>query len=256
QRYFKGYGGLFRKSLRSAHKVFVQDETSEGLLRAIGLDQVEIAGDTRFDRVADVAENARSFDLIRQFKGGDLLVILGSSWEPEEKMMAEFMSKSDYSFKLIIAPHEVEESHLVEIESRFEATKRYSQIIAGELEECRVLIIDNVGMLNKLYRDADVAFVGGGFGKGLHNTLEAAVFGVPLLIGPNHHQFREAVDLVEVGGAFVVEDDRQLHHDLNALLVDGELRHRAGEACRNYVGSRLGATELIFSEVKRILGAG
>lgn len=254
QRHFKWYGGIFRQALQSASKIYVQNEESSKLLNTIDVTSVEIAGDTRFDRVCQIAERSASVPMIGDFKGDHTLVILGSSWRPDEQLLAAYdaLHANDH-YKIIIAPHEISESHLEEIEKLWPSDiLRYSKATSGSIPDARVLLIDNIGLLSRLYGHADFAIVGGGFGAGIHNTLEAAAFGVPVIIGPKYKKFQEAVELVESGGALVANDQMEFDSAMKNLL-DSVSRQARARVAKDYCLSKSGATEKIVLGVDSLL---
>ncbi|MFT4678605.1 MAG: 3-deoxy-D-manno-octulosonic-acid transferase [Flavobacteriales bacterium] len=254
QRHFKWYGGIFRKALQSAAKIYVQNEESAKLLKTIGIDSVEVAGDTRFDRVCQIAERSKSVPLIKEFKGDKTLVILGSSWQPDEKLLAAYDATSaNDQCKIIIAPHEIGEAHIEEIEQLWSTEiLRYSKATAGSITDARVLLIDNIGLLSRLYGHADFAIIGGGFGAGIHNILEAAAFGVSVIIGPKYKKFQEAVELAEIGGALVINDQNEFDGAMKNLL-DLASRNKRSKLAKEYCLGKSGATEQIVLGVELLL---
>lgn len=256
QRFFKWYGSVFRRALKACTKIFVQNENSLNLLESIGLDQGERSGDTRFDRVLEIAEMAQPIVLVEAFCSGRKVIVVGSSWEGEVKLCEEVLKGVDDSVCVVIAPHEVEAEKVNALLQRFgDKAIAYSKAVLGELGQKQVLLIDNIGMLSRLYRYADIAIIGGGFGKGLHNCLEAAVYGVPLAFGPNHRNFIEAVELVQSGGAVSTASSKEgsileLSNAVLNLLGDETLRVKMGETCSNYVKSKAGATDQIMNYLK------
>ena len=248
QRFFKFWGGLFRDSLKTLDRIFVQDQNSVALLYSIGVDQVTIAGDTRFDRVIKISEEAQPIPLIESFIGSRKTLIAGSSWPKEERMVAELVKRLDRSWCFIIAPHEVDGAHIEQIEKLIgEEAQRYSRATLGEIPKARILILDNLGMLARVYRYADFAIIGGGFGKGLHNTLEAAVYGAPLAFGPNHQKFKEARELVSNGAAITRSTEDELTSAVKKLLSDPPALTLMREQSAGYVQSGAGATRGILS---------
>ena len=247
--YFKAFGAFFRRQLRLVTKFFVQNKESKELLASIDLENAEITGDTRFDRVKDIADQAKHVESVLQFKGDSLLVIAGSSWLAEERLISVFIENSDLDFKWVIAPHDVNAERLKSVCDRFPEAVCFSNARLGELREAKILIIDNVGMLNRIYAEGDIAVIGGGFDKGLHNTLEAAVFGLPMIIGPNHDQFAEALDLRELGGAFSISDQDEFDVILSSLVQNEILRQEASEIASAYVSDNVGATEVIMRDI-------
>lgn len=248
-RYFKPYGSLFRRHLQMASKFYVQNDESKELLSTIGITNVKVTGDTRFDRVKAIADQARHVESIVSFKGQQLLVVAGSTWLSEERLISQFLSTNEQPFKLIIAPHDVNAERLKAVSDRFPEALKFSEARIGEIEKAQILIIDNVGMLNRIYAQGDLAIIGGGFDKGLHNTLEAAVFGLPVIIGPNHQQFAEALALRERGAAFAIQDQDEFDMILSSLILNESMRFEASEAAKNFVEENLGSTAEIMEDV-------
>lgn len=247
QHFFKSYGGWFRKQLGSFSHFYLQDEQSIALLNSIGYKNTTLAGDTRFDRVWEIAKNTKPFPLIEKFRENSSVLIAGSSWREDEKIIS-VLQPGD--FKLIIAPHEIDEKHIDNIENQFAgfSTLRYSKATESNVSSAQVLIIDNIGMLSSLYRYAEIAFIGGGFGKGIHNILEAATFGLPVIFGPNYEKFTEAKELIRLGGAFSVTDQEEFTKTI-LLLKDPQVLQTASHISKHYVGSRVGATDRILSTI-------
>ncbi len=258
QYFFKWYGVWFLKHLqRSFTHLFVQNEESVRLLQSHGVAQVSIAGDTRFDRVHTIAQGVQHYPEIETFlarREGSKVILAGSSWEPDEDNLKHYMDHNSGNLTLILAPHVISQSHLEQIESVFAqyGCIRYSRLGDGQGTP-RVLIIDNIGMLSSLYQYADVAYIGGGFGKGIHNILEAVTFGKPVVFGPNYHKFKEACDLIAQKGAFSYVSYVQLQQHLDTLLSDPDTYHTASAVCRKYLDDNLGSTQLILSKVNEDL---
>ena len=250
QAFFQWYGTWYRNLLRCFTHIFVQDASSVELLRAYGISEVSVAGDTRFDRVEAISKNGKSILEIEQLKAfGEPLVVVGSSWAEDEALILDYL-ETHKGFRLVLAPHELEEERIKAIEQRFgNQAVRLSFLKTNQisLESVRILIIDCFGLLSSLYRYADLVYIGGGFGKGIHNTVEAAVYGVPIVFGPRYDKFREAKLLIEQGGAFPVGNTQEIFETFDTLLKDSQLRARAGQASRDVVESQLGATEKILS---------
>ncbi len=245
QRFFRWYGRWQLAALKRFDHFFVQDQQSADLLAKAGITQVTVSGDTRFDRVAEVARQKKSFPLVEQFAAGHQVFIAGSTWPPDETMVRLLIEKNIRNLKFIIAPHEVHEARIQRlVELLPHETVRFSQATDQNLAEARVLVIDNIGNLSHLYQYADVAYIGGGFGVGIHNILEAATFGLPVLFGPNYHKFREAVELIGQGGAFSFGDEKEFLAAALPLLTDEPQRKDAARIARQYVESREGATRL------------
>ena len=251
--------------LRNFSAIFVQDEESRKNLESIGIkDNVTVAGDTRFDRVEKIASQSKEFPVIEAFAKDSFTIVAGSSWLPDDELIAEVM-KNFFKVKLIVAPHEIHKERIDKVLEVYQpyGTIRYSEIEEDALRETvsesapsfaqgrRVLVIDCIGILSSLYRYADFAYIGGGFGVGIHNTLEAAVYGVPLAFGPNYKKFKEAIDLIECNGATSVSSASELYQVLDNCVKDKELRDFRGRSCRQYVEKNLGATEKIVSVIEK-----
>ncbi len=246
QVFFRWYGGWFRSILHKFTHIFVQNKKSEQLLKDIGLDNITIAGDTRFDRVAEIARQAKEIEIAQKFKQDSPVIIGGSTWDKDEEILVEFINTSSLNIKYIIAPHEIHESGIQRIiKSINKPVTRFSLANTGNINDYKVLIIDNIGMLSSLYRYADIAYIGGGFGIGIHNILEAATFGLPVVFGPNYGKFQEAVDLVEAGGAFSITDSGSLKNQFEDLLGKNK-KIEAGKIAREYVIKNQGATNIIL----------
>ena len=254
QYFFQWYGGWFRKHLKGCFThIFVQNEESLRLLKAHGIEHCSIAGDTRFDRVHTIAEEGRKNEVVEAFlrrHEGKKVVLAGSSWEPDEENLRRYRDHYGEGLVYIVAPHMIGESHLAHIESLFgkENCVRYSQA-AGCEGSPSVLIIDNIGLLSTLYRYADVAYIGGGFGQGIHNTLEAITFGKPVVFGPNYGKFQEARDILRLGGGFTYSNYEELPPIVDRLLNDPEAYAKASAVCLRYMEENLGSTGKILSEI-------
>lgn len=254
QIFFKGYGGWFRSTLRKFNHFFVQNESSEQLLKSFGIENVTIAGDTRFDRVSEVIRKAKEIQIAKEFKGSDNAMVVGSCWPEDLKLLAPHINGSAGKLKFIIAPHEIKESFLIEIETALEVrTIRYSQV-KSNINQFDVLIIDNVGMLSSLYRYGEFAFVGGGFGKGLHNILEAACYGIPIFFGnKNYQKFQEAIELIMRGGAFDVKDYADFKSKYELLINRPENYVLACDVTKSYVQENTGATQKVIDHCHTLL---
>ncbi len=275
QPFFKFWGNFHRNMLNCFTYLFVQNQDSKKLLGSIGFsDNVTVSGDTRFDRVIEIADEAKSIPIIEQFINGSSVIVAGSTWEEDEEELDHF-ANTHPEIKFIIAPHETDEAHLKEIEKLFHHTIRYSKLLAGHAQiqarafgtipgnrdhaeplEQNVLIIDNIGMLAQLYRYATIAYVGGGFGNdGVHNVLEAAVYSKPVIFGPVYEKFAEAVQLIDAGGAFSIENALELEENLLILLKNGNEYKVASRAAGAYVYANKGATQKILDYIqeKRLL---
>ncbi len=262
QYFFKWYGGWFAKQLQCYRYIFVQNEESLQLLNSVGMTRCTITGDTRFDRVNDIAKEAQQFPKIETFLYGTSQInassstptlVAGSTWEPDEANIKLFLSNYDKPLKVILAPHVIDESHLQQIEKLFgkENCMRYSQLPEGNArQEQSILIIDNIGMLSSLYRYATFAYIGGGFGKGIHNILEAAIFGIPVCFGPNHKKFQEAVEMLKCGGARTFSTPDKLKEIMEQWLDNVESYNKSCEASKKYMQANLGATQCIIDKIE------
>jgi 3-deoxy-D-manno-octulosonic-acid transferase len=260
--FFKWYGAMQRKMLSRFDHLFVQNEESLTLMKRIGLENITtVSGDTRFDRVIDIAEKAGTIPMIEEFVKDSRILVAGSTWPEDERVLADVLTATgETALKLIIAPHEITEKHLSELKALFPGALFYSELTADTDRQMnsgvpRVLIIDNIGLLSRLYRYAYITYVGGGFGKGIHNTLEAAVYGKPVLFGPVYHKFQEAADLLAVGAATSI---RSADEAIARVMVLSTYENEYKKACdgsRNYVYGKRGATGKIirYIQEKRLL---
>lgn len=276
QVFFKWYGRNYAKVLHCITHFFVQNEVSLQLLKGIGIDEATVVGDTRFDRVLQIKEQSKELPIVEAFKGingkGDAckeelaedackedlsengcksckVFVAGSSWQPDEDIFIRFFNDHP-DWKLIIAPHVIGEDHLAYILDKLQMKAvRYTQATEQSAAEARCLIIDCFGLLSTIYRYGEIAYVGGGFGVGIHNVPEAAVWGVPVLFGPNNKRFQEAQDLLACKGSFEVTDYDSFNTIISRLISDDKFRHQCGEASANYVKSRSGATDIIMKSV-------
>jgi 3-deoxy-D-manno-octulosonic-acid transferase len=249
QHFFRWYGTFFRKVLSGFRYFFVQDQKSKDLLTGIGIDNVMVAGDTRFDRVVQIAEASKDIPQIKVFKGEEKLFLAGSSWPRDEEIIAGYINRFPQKIKWIFAPHEIDMHNIERLEKLFSTSVvRFSQF-SEKRADARVLIIDNIGMLSSAYRYATIAEVGGGFGKGIHNILEAACWGIPVIFGPNHKKFREATDLIELGGAKCFSTDREFSEILDNLLSDSDTYLKSVKMAASYVKQNTGATAKIIAKI-------
>lgn len=251
--FFKWYGGLYRKMLACFTHLFVQNGESAELLSAIlPPERYSIAGDTRFDRVIDIAEKGGPIPLIEQFTGSAKTIIAGSSWPPDEAILQKALEASKGRLKLIIAPHEIHGDHIGQLQQLFPGCLLYSQLSAGSrtANESDVLIIDNIGLLSRIYRYAHTCYIGGAFGAGLHNTLEAAVYGKPVLFGPEYSRFMEAKGLVEAGGSFSIGNEAECIALLQKLTSDTSFYENVCRQALSFVYQHKGATEKIMNYIK------
>ncbi|MDD3107653.1 MAG: glycosyltransferase N-terminal domain-containing protein [Alistipes sp.] len=252
QVFFRPYGKLFRQALQSFEHLFVQNEESVALLQKIGITAVSVAGDTRFDRVYAIASQARDLPPIARFTAQAPVFIAGSTWAPDEELLWELVEKFP-DVKFIIAPHEIDATRIDHAIARLSRPAlRYTQLTPqSDLEGAGVLFIDTIGILSSVYRYARWGYIGGGFGAGIHNILEAATFGLPLSFGPRYTKFREACELIAQGGATSIHDAESLLRWFTILYQQPETSARSGEICRQYVAQHRGATEQIVKEICR-----
>ncbi len=244
QLFFKSYGGFYKKALTPFKHFFVQNETSANLLRQIGFENVTVSGDTRFDRVADLLKQKHQLDFINTFKGNALLIVAGSTWAKDEDLLVDFINQTTFQVKLIIAPHNINPNDIQQLNNKIKKpTVLYSQQTHDQLNTAQVLILDTIGLLTKVYSYANIAYVGGGFGQpGVHNVLEPAVFGMPIIIGPNFIRFIEATSLVNKGGCIVINNVDELQNIFNKLIEDDVYCLKIGRVSESFVKHNTGAT--------------
>lgn len=250
QMFFRWYGLRFLKILMGFTMIFVQSEESEKLLLKYGIERVRVCGDTRFDRVYEIAKNSPALDIPGKFCGMRGAIIAGSSWPPEEDMICRYINEGGHKLKWIIAPHEIGGDHIASIESKLSVKSlRYSNASMSDLAAFDVLIIDNIGLLSSIYRYGILAVVGGGFGRGIHNVLEPASWGLPVMFGPRYSKFKEAVDLLAAGAAFSFKDYQQFSSVMSGLLTDKERLNKASGKSLAYVKQNLGASEIVVNSI-------
>lgn len=258
QVFFKWYGGFFRRILKQVSFFFAQNRESVLWLRAIRIKQVGLAGDTRFDRVVELPKQHREIPEVEQFLAGHSQVLVaGSTWPADERLLAALLA-AQKGWKIVLAPHEIHANHLQEIEQLFPNAIFFSRFLnyaVAEIDKASVMVIDNIGMLSTLYGYGQLAYIGGGFGAGIHNTLEAATYGIPVVFGTNYGRFQEAVDLIELGCGFSVGNAKKLQEVVKALSVE-EKRVFAGAAARTYIQEKAGATQIImkYLETEKLIG--
>jgi len=256
QAFFKSYKGLFVSMLAKFKMIFVQNEQSLNLLSSVGINHAVVAGDTRFDRVKQICDNKKKFPLIEKFKENKKLFIAGSTWPKDLDVLLDVINNPSLDLKIIIAPHEIHETELTDMEKLIhKRTIRYSQLSDSNAASYDVLLIDNIGMLSSLYQYGEYGYIGGAFGKGLHNILEAATFGMPIFFGPNHQKFKEAIDLVELGAGISVTNGQEFSEKIKHLYQNEEERKALSLKSKTYVESHTGATEVIFNYCKQFLEA-
>ncbi len=249
QHFFRWYGAFFRKMLFRFSHIFAQDELSLTLLRGIGIVNVSIAGDTRFDRVAEIAAEAVDIPQIDLFRGGEKLFIAGSSWHRDEEIISEYINRYPGKMKWVFAPHEIDKPNIDRLEKIFSTeVVRFSEFTQAAAV-VRVMIIDNIGMLSSAYRYAHIAEVGGGFDTGIHNVLEAACWEIPVMFGPDYEDYREAVDLIKLNGAGCFRNYEEFSKGLDNWLENNELYYHSAKVAGDYVKQNTGATGKIFTEI-------
>ncbi len=250
QIFFRWYGHDYGRVLKCFTHFFVQNETSKQLLATVGIENVEITGDTRFDRVLQIKNQALKLPIVEAFKQNSKVFIAGSSWLPDEEIFIRYFNEHK-EWKLIIAPHLIGNDRIQQIISLLQCdVVRYTEATEGNVKDVRCLIIDCFGLLSSIYGYGEVTYIGGGFGVGIHNVLEAAVWGVPVIFGPNNQRFQEAHDLLVSGGGHQIDRYEDFERLLDAYSVDDNLRKADGEKSANYVNSKAGATDRILSAVE------
>lgn len=248
QLFFKPYGGWYRQMLSCFTHLFVQDEQSKTLLNAIGITQVTVCGDTRFDRVADIQGQAKSLPLLELF-ANKFTLIAGSSWPVDEDIFIEFFNKQT-DLKLVIAPHEINSEHLNLIETKLKRPLvKYTEANNENIQSADCLIIDCFGLLSSIYRYGQVAYIGGGFGVGIHNLTEAAVYGIPVVFGPNFAKFREAHELLACGGGFTINQGAEFESLMTEWMTNPDLLLKNGQAAGDYIHQNKGAATTILSKI-------
>ena len=254
QIFFKPYGNWMKRSLQTFSHFFVQNQISENLLKQIGFSNVTISGDTRFDRVANILEQNNRLEFLEDFVQDQIILVAGSTWPIDETYLVDFINQNPYKdLRFIIAPHNINPKEILKLKSNINCkTALYSEGVISA--DTKVFIADTIGILTKIYSYADMAYVGGGFDKeGVHNVLEPAVFGIPLIIGPVFHKFEEAKELVHLQGCLVANSDTELSHHLNKLIKDEKYRQKLGNITQLYIKERLGATKIILNYIEHQL---
>ena len=250
QLFFKWYGSWYRHFLRRFSHIFVQNQQSKQLLADIGQDAVSIAGDTRFDRVYELKQTPFPHPALEKFGKGSALIVAGSTWEKDEQLLALAYKELSEQVYWIIAPHELSEGHMQRLQERFPESIRYTELEDVEIPDtCRVVLVDTIGKLSYLYRFGTMAYIGGGFGKGIHNILEAATYGLPVIFGPEYRKFTEAVELSAQGGAFPIGTESELLLTIRQQLENPELLKTTSQIASDFVSMRVGATSTILDEV-------
>ena len=251
QAFFKWYGGFYKKALDAFTYFFVQNENALHLLHQLGKENAIVSGDTRFDRVASILEKDNTLDFIETFKNGKTTIVAGSSWPKDEELLVDFINSTSTDTKYIIAPHNIKPDQIQQLKNS--CTKKvllYSEKENKDLKDFDVFIIDTIGILTKIYSYADIAYVGGGFGHpGVHNILEPATFGIPILIGPHFSHFAEATDLVALKGCVTIQNKEELSRNFLDLITNTESRIEKGTICRDFVQKNKGAVDHIMEKV-------
>lgn len=251
QLFFKWYGGFYRKALQSFDHFFVQNDASAQLLKSINFNNATVNGDTRFDRVAQIVERVEPLDFISEFKSNTTTIVIGSSWIDDEVVYLPYLNNSK-NVKFIIAPHNIKEEEITRLIAKIDKkTVRYTNFKTKDLKDTEVFIIDTIGILTQIYAYADIAYVGGGFKTGLHNILEPATYGTPVVIGPKYSKFQEAKDLVALGSCLVVNNTEELTTTFNRLIADADYRNELGTKSRGFVLKNKNATKVIMDFIER-----
>ena len=247
--FFKSYGRWFLNQLKKCSYFFVQNENSKKLLHQHGISNVSVTGDTRFDRVYTIAKQDYTLDFVASFKNNKKLLVAGSTWMPDEKLLAKLFQKIQPDYKLVIAPHLVDHTHIEQIRKLFASfsTICFSEIKEKDISNYQILIIDTIGLLSKIYKYADISYIGGAFKTGLHNTLEAAVFEKPIFFGTHYHKFIEAVELVKNGAAFPLSHADEMAEKIRSFENEPSSYMATCQLCKTYIAQNLGATEKIFT---------
>ena len=249
QLFFKWYGGFYRKALNAFTYFFVQNESSKTLLQHLGKTNVMVSGDTRFDRVATILEKDNLLDFIGEFKNNTPTVVVGSSWPKDEALLVDYLNQTTHALKWIIAPHNIKPEQIKSLaQSITKKTVLFSEREGKNLADYEVFIIDTIGILTKIYSYADLAYVGGGFGHpGVHNLLEPATFGVPIICGPHYSHFAEATALVQMGGCLSIQSPIEVQEAFDTLIQNPDIRHEKGHICQTFVQMNTGATQKIIN---------
>jgi len=258
QHFFKSWAYWQRNQLKNFDYFFLQDENSASLLTSIGFNNNMVTGDTRFDRVSEIVDEKIDLPIIEKFKSGKSVLCAGSSWPPDEDIILDYLnsrtSESTKDLKLIIAPHDISTKHIDELLKKF---KNYKPLLYSKLKPnseklagSKILIINSIGLLNKLYRFADIAYIGGGFGVAIHNLLEPAVYGIPVIYGPNHKNFREAIELAESQGGFPINNKVDFKNIMNKLLSDKDFYEMYATAAGEYISKNTGSSDMVLKKLE------
>ena len=254
QIFFKNYGGFMKNALTSFTHLFVQDESSKQLLNDIQIKNVSVSGDTRLDRVSEILERDNTLSFMDSFKHDKLCLVAGSTWPEDEAILVDYINKTPKNIKFVLVPHTIKKDKILALANTISRkTVCYSKMDQSTLEDYDVLIIDTIGLLTKIYSYADITYVGGGFATGLHNTLEPAVFGIPVIIGPNYKKFNEAKELVALKGILPISDVGSFGKLLNKLLEDTKLLKKTGIINASYISKNKGASVQIMAYIRTLL---
>jgi len=251
QMFFKWYGGFYRKALETFTYFFVQNQSSKEKIEAIGFHNIIVSGDTRFDRVNAILERDNSLDFIENFKNNQITIIIGSSWSKDEALLINYINQASENIKFIIAPHNIKTDQILNLKSQItKSTLLFSEKENKNPADYTVFIIDTVGLLTKIYSYGTIAYVGGGFGNpGIHNILEPAAFGIPIVIGPNYSNFAEATELVNLGGCMVISSQEELKQTFDQLITDQIFLKEKGQICKSYIQDNKGAANRIMTVI-------
>ncbi|MEO8532560.1 MAG: glycosyltransferase N-terminal domain-containing protein [Flavobacterium sp.] len=251
QMFFKWYGGFYRNALKTFTYFFVQNESSKEKVEAIGFQNVIVSGDTRFDRVNAILERDNTLDFIENFKNNQTTIVIGSSWPKDEALLADYINQAPENIKFIIAPHNIKADQIASLKSQItKSSILFSEKENTDLSNYNVFIIDTVGLLTKIYSYGTIAYVGGGFGNpGIHNILEPATFGIPIITGPNYSNFAEAVELVKLGGCIAIDSKEELKQNLDRLISDESFFKEKSQICKLFIQHNKGATNTIMEIV-------
>jgi 3-deoxy-D-manno-octulosonic-acid transferase len=254
QLFFKWYGGFYRKALDTFTYFFVQNENSKKLITQLGKTNVTVSGDTRFDRVVTILEKDNTLDFIAQFKNNKTTIVIGSSWPKDEALLVEYINACAEDVKFIIAPHNIKTEQIQQLKNSItKKTILFSDKENTDLSQYDVFIIDTIGILTKIYSYGDIAYVGGGFGNpGVHNLLEPATFGIPIVIGPNYSHFDEAIKLVDLNGCVSIKNYNELNQAFSTLIQNKDTRFKKGEICNTFVQKNKGATDTILAQIRNL----
>lgn len=247
QIFFKPWGKWYRKALHAFKHFYVQNEESSILLKRAGFNNVTIAGDTRIDRVGEISDSSPELEKVKLFCQGEKIVVAGSTWKTDDDIISTYINNTDIKIKFVIAPHEITEQKLKKISSLLKKPYVfYSKANDAELIKAEVLIVDGIGYLRSIYRYAKLAFIGGGFEDGIHNILEPATFGMPIIFGPDYKKFQEAHDLIAKKTAFCINNYEMFREKADSLLLSKEMLEKASDISRKYITDNRGATKMIL----------